>query len=527
MVDYVFGANILENLTTGMYQDSKVVFREYIQNACDQIDKAVRKGLLSPGQGVIDIWLDLSMRSINIQDNATGIPAADFQRILGNIADSDKTIGEDKGFRGIGRLCGLAYCKELVFASSAKGEDVVSFMICDAAKMRTLIEENTRGKKHTANDVLNTINRFEQKSVSEIDLDVDSHFFKVTMLSINRENTDLLNFQQVKDYLSFVAPVPYQSSFYYRKEIYKHAEQLGKHIDEYNIYLDGEPIFKKYNTTLKDPYGNKYDDIFDVHFKDFINSDGELLAWMWVGLSKFQKAIPKINQMRGLRLRKENIQIGGEDALQKLFKEDRGNSYFVGEVFAIDKELIPNSQRDYFNENYVRLEFERELYKYFNEELHKVYYGGSTINSAIKKIDTFEKKEAEFIAKELAGDFVDKDHREREMEAIIQAKAEADTAKIRIERMKNIASEDEMLHKVISRVEIDRPKAPEPPLHLTPSSLLLPKENGNGRRTDRLSQYSKNERKLISKIYSIITTATDGETAEMIIRKIEEGLQGK
>ncbi len=34
MYEYVFGANILENLTTGMYKDSKVSYREYIQNAC-------------------------------------------------------------------------------------------------------------------------------------------------------------------------------------------------------------------------------------------------------------------------------------------------------------------------------------------------------------------------------------------------------------------------------------------------------------------------------------------------------------
>ena len=45
---YVFGANILENLTTGMYKDSKVIYREYIQNACDQIDKAYDRGLLRP-----------------------------------------------------------------------------------------------------------------------------------------------------------------------------------------------------------------------------------------------------------------------------------------------------------------------------------------------------------------------------------------------------------------------------------------------------------------------------------------------
>ena len=70
--------------------------------------------------------------------------------------------------------------------------------------------------------------------------------------------------------------------------------------------------------------------------------------------------------MRGLRLRKENIQIGSEDALQKLFKEDRGHHYFVGEVFAVSKDLIPNSQRDYFNENVTRAEFEREMRQYFN-----------------------------------------------------------------------------------------------------------------------------------------------------------------
>ena len=74
---YVFGANILENLTTGMYKDSKVIYREYIQNACDQIDKAYDRGLLRPsnpdslgnlGSGRIDIWLDTDKRTISIED---------------------------------------------------------------------------------------------------------------------------------------------------------------------------------------------------------------------------------------------------------------------------------------------------------------------------------------------------------------------------------------------------------------------------------------------------------------------------
>ncbi|NLB82404.1 MAG: hypothetical protein GX800_12525 [Clostridiaceae bacterium] len=147
MNEYIFGANILENLTTGMYQDSKVTYREYIQNSCDQIDKAVRDGLLLQSEGYIHIWLDPDRRTISIEDNATGLAAAKFQKTLGNIADSDKKIGEDKGFRGIGRLCGLAYCGELVYSSTAKGETIVSTMRCKDMEMRELSAANGRGEK--------------------------------------------------------------------------------------------------------------------------------------------------------------------------------------------------------------------------------------------------------------------------------------------------------------------------------------------------------------------------------------------
>lgn len=522
MTDYVFGANILENLTTGMYQDSKVIYREYIQNACDQIDKAVKEGLLKLSDATINIWLEPTNRTIIIEDNATGISSEKFREVLGNIANSDKKIGEDKGFRGIGRLCGLAYCKELTFISSAKGEDIESIMRCDALKMRWLIDENSLGKKHTANDVLHAINSFEQRN----GIDIESHYFRVELIDINPENTDLLDFQQVKDYLSFVAPVPYQSLFIYRREIYDHAKNLDFSIDEYCVKLNGEQIFKKYATILKDSQtGNKYDDIFGVEFKDFYQED-ELIAWMWVGVSRFQKAIPKINQMRGLRLRKENIQIGDEDSLQKLFKEDRGNSYFVGEVFAADRNLIPNSQRSYFNENPTRLEFERILRRYFNEELRKIYYSGSTLNAAYKKIDAAEKKEAEFKKKELAGVFVDDTHRERELEVVLEAKKEAANAQGKIEKVKEKANG--LMQKVIKRIEVERPR---PIVTTTKAGGVRISDYDDSveqikpaRRVDKLTQYNKAERKLISKIFSIITTVLDSHTAEQIIRKIEEEL---
>ena len=522
MKKYVFGANILENLTTGMYQDSRVIYREYIQNACDQIDKARDIGLLRDDEGCIDIWLDAENRTVSIVDNATGIPSADFERTLADIANSDKRLGEDKGFRGIGRLCGLAYCKELTFTSKAAGENIVSIMRCNAEKMRELISANERGEKHTASEVLHSIYTFEYIHTD----DVDAHSFKVEMIGINRENTDLLDFAQIKEYLSFVAPVPYQNTFIFRSEIYKYAKELNYHIDEYTIRLEGEQIFKKYKTNFKTSKGD--DEVFNLAFKKIYDSRQNLLAWLWIGVSHFKAVISKDCQMRGLRLRKENIQIGDDDALQKLFKEDRGHHYFIGEVFAVSKNLIPNSQRDYFNENSTRLEFEQELRRYFNGELYKIYYEGSAINSAYSKIDSYEKKEAELQEKKRKGDFVNDSHYESALADVERARESAQKAADDIEKKKQKAASDSesdsavVVSQVISRLENERKQRESTN---TSKSSEKKRKSPESRRVDKLSAYSRNEKKLISKIFGIILAATDNKTAEMIISKIEDGLQ--
>ena len=92
----VVGKNILDNLTTGMYSDSKVIYREYIQNACDQIDIALKNGLLKEDEGTVDIFLDYNNRYISVKDNATGVKSNLFIENLGDIANSNKQIGEKK-----------------------------------------------------------------------------------------------------------------------------------------------------------------------------------------------------------------------------------------------------------------------------------------------------------------------------------------------------------------------------------------------------------------------------------------------
>lgn len=531
MEEFQFGANILENLTTGMYRNPLILYREYIQNSCDSIDKAVAKGLYpSIEQGKIEIWLNTDTRTIEIEDNGTGIPEKDFARVLGNIADSDKMLGEDKGFRGIGRLCGLAYCNRLEFQSKSAGENKISVLSCDAQKMRALLAEHqSKQKRYLASDILKEVYSFSSK----VDTDIDKHFFKVVLYDVNELSDNILNITLIKDYLSFVAPVPYQNSFIFRKSIYDYVKNLGVHIDEYSISVNSEPIVKKYVTVLKEKTGQKYDDVEGVSFKEFYDDNRNLVAWMWVGVYQFKQAIPKNNLMRGLRLRKENIQIGDEDALQKLFKEDRGNSYFIGEVFALDDNLIPNSQRDYFNQNLAREKFENLLKQYFNDDLYKTYYNASTINSGYNKIEKFETLQAEFLETERTG-FAGIEHRTKKEDELEKAKLDAQKARAEIDKKISKANSDTPLfNQVANIIQKKREEHNKQPNSPTATSLPTPPNNDTedkyGKkqnwRVDKLARLNKQERKLVGRIFDVIFTVTDKVTAEKIVTKIEETLK--
>ena len=68
------GKYTLESLTTGMYIDPKVLYREYIQNALDSIDDAIEKKILSTESSKILIQIDKNSKKIIIEDNGSGIP---------------------------------------------------------------------------------------------------------------------------------------------------------------------------------------------------------------------------------------------------------------------------------------------------------------------------------------------------------------------------------------------------------------------------------------------------------------------
>jgi molecular chaperone HtpG len=508
----IIGKDVIESLTLGMYEDSRFIYREYIQNSADQIDKAIREGLINKSDGTIHITIDKSERSIVFEDNATGIPQKDFNDILKNIAQSTKERGVDKGFRGIGRLGGLGYCQTLTFTTSFKGEDTKSIMVWDAKQLKEII--NNRKSKEEATEVIDkvTYSRIEKE-------DPETHYFKVSLTNVS--NDALLDKKDIESYLSMVAPVPYDKGFILKQKIYNQLIKENISIDEYTIFINTNQLYKLYTSTIyKDTNGKKErtgDEIFDIHFFREHTPSGEQLYWGWYGVSQFDGVIDDINIGKGIRLRKGNIQIGNKHTLLKLFRDQqRGNYYFFGEVHAFSPDLIPNARRDYFLDNSICHLFEKKLQSLFHNELHQLYYDASKIRNANRRVRDFN-----FLVEESENkEFISNKEKENFIKHFENKKIEATKAKKELDKISSKFSDEESAVKKIFEKVVDTHK-------VIPDKLEIPNHHNNKTlyRVDKLSKLTKEQRKFLSKIFEIITDVLDKKTACDLINKIEEELQ--
>lgn len=90
MGEPVAGKFLLEILTRGMYSNPMHIYREYIQNSTDSIDKAIECGVVAESEAEIHIKINREKQSIIIHDNGCGIPVEKAKEILLSIGDSKK-----------------------------------------------------------------------------------------------------------------------------------------------------------------------------------------------------------------------------------------------------------------------------------------------------------------------------------------------------------------------------------------------------------------------------------------------------
>ena len=277
MSNIIIGKHTLESLTTGMYADPYVVFREYIQNAADAIDNAVRQSLLTSDSAKIVIHLSPAEKSIIISDNGTGIRADEAEQTLISIGNSKKTSEFDRGFRGIGRLAALGYCSKLTFETSAMSETTGTKIVIDSRKLSLLLTSK-ENKDVTISEVLEQVYLVEQYPENSA-----SHYFRVILDGV--EDTSGLNdYENVVSYISQNAPVPYDpNSFVWGEEIIRRLHAEGLEIDSYNILLSFgntvKQIYKPYKDRfLVDKGKNLYDSVSDIKLVKIKQNDGDIIT---------------------------------------------------------------------------------------------------------------------------------------------------------------------------------------------------------------------------------------------------------
>jgi len=317
-----------------MYDNPLVVYREYVQNAADAIAD-------QGATGSIHIGISPAASCITIRDDGTGLSAADTARRLIDVGRSIKNPSTDRGFRGIGRLAGLAFADRVHFTTRAGPASSPVRVTWDGQSLRAL--DLSQMEASEAIEKCTTTTRVS-------DGEWPQRFFEVTIDRVNRHAAaDLLNESAVRHYLSQVAPVPFQADFSLAEEV---RDFLAAYVDDFSIDIcindDAQPLRRPFAETI--PLTEHFDAAFTTLKTRIIHTsdDDGPAAVLWLAHTPYAGSIPKRLGVRGLRARKGNLQIGNERIFEHLFLEPRFNGWCVGELHILDSLIVPNGRRDYF-----------------------------------------------------------------------------------------------------------------------------------------------------------------------------------
>lgn len=341
--ELIIGKYTLESLTNGMYSSPLDMYREYIQNAVDSFDESIFAGIDNPNKLEIDINIDCIEKMVLIRDNGCGVKSDEAVRTLLDIGNSQKKRVTSRGFRGIGRLAGLSYCKKLTFQTSFRGEDVATIIEFDAAFLRELLLPGTR-ESVTVEDVIEKVVTIKREKETP-----NRRYFQVKLEGVWNE-AGLIDLEVVEDYLMQHAPLCFSPDFKWAQTVTEKMRLMEFYIPQYRICLNGKTLYKPYQDSFVSDRVKKHMDLIrDIKTEAFYRKD-KLSAVLWYAETNFYGTILD-NNIKGLRIRQGNIMIGDKMSCCALFKEERFNGWMIGELHIVDSEIIVNARRDGFEKN--------------------------------------------------------------------------------------------------------------------------------------------------------------------------------
>ena len=374
----VIGIDLLKMLMLQLYSNPRCIYREYIQNALDSINEAVKLGIL-PQEKDGRVSIIISKNDISIEDNGTGIRSDRAVKILTDIANSVKNGVDTAGQFGVGRLSGGGYCEILEFETTYKGEDVSTIVSLDTRKLRKMVEK--KKSDISAEDAMCEICTTQTTPAK-----AEEHRFIVRLKNVINSREILLDVDEIKDYITEYAPIDYSVPFNSLINNCPQTEYVKKHkqIDKIRVSLnDHSDIEKGYGVTIVGT-GDPIERIryFELPKHPKYGS----LGWGWYAVTEFSVQINEDKDgCAGIRLRKHNISLD-KNILNTCFKESRGNKYFYGEIFITNDNIVPDSGRQGLAAGEEADALIVEIKKYFSDTLRQVYYRANKLKTALNKI---------------------------------------------------------------------------------------------------------------------------------------------
>jgi len=362
--DLVYAPAILI-LSQDLYPRKLEVVREYIQNASDALDSFGEiSHIIDDGTEPL-IKISIQGRSLLVYDTGIGMDADDVAK-LRRIAYSEKRVGKEAGYKGIGRLAGIAVADKLKISSTSYGDPKLHHFEFRAKEMRDEVDENKRkGIIESATEVIK-----RHTTLWSDEIDPKDHYTIVEIREIAESCSELLDPTALQEYIGDIAPVDFSPQFKWGAML---SEKLRQNVPDYSpktIYLanrNGERarIYKPYidQMLISQPGEIPITDPADP---------SRVIAFCWYA-TKGQKILGEIRpsgkifavdgkdfavkkRFAGLVYKLFGFSVGDRSLPARTLwdKSEVRAKWFTGEIHIIDKGVLPTTDRSDFVENRAR-----------------------------------------------------------------------------------------------------------------------------------------------------------------------------
>ena len=375
----IVGKNLLETLTSALYENPVILFREYVQNSLDAYNFAIKEEQLEPlVDFCVDIDIDEQNKSITIKDNGYAILTKEaFVEDMLSLGNSRKTDPNQYiGFRGIGRISALPFCDTLTFRSKAKGSDKINVCQWKGNTYRKLINHDESSELTIYDVIKDVVDIWEEE-----DKDTASHYFSVHIQNYGMEVEDVLESDDFKEQLKKLLPIQYSEQFTASQKILdKYKSFMNEDLSEFicPVRLNGEDLKKNYT----DENVLESDIIFwEIRGRELgKNKPGDKIGILWFTFNK--KMVAAKNEDYGIMVRSKNVLMGSNDTFADLCASSKEHvaTYseltstlrgVYGELLINYDKLKDNARREWFKTDeysiylkYIIVDFMRRLYNY-------------------------------------------------------------------------------------------------------------------------------------------------------------------